>query len=174
MRSSQIKPRIFTATVATTLQRNNTRVHASNAHPEDAAVRYYRRGVAVSRFIPGIIFMYAATGHARRSAIGDMFVGHDLLPTSATVNLIVTFTPPAVRRASGGECRLHGCQGVASLKCGNRHEIYIWTEYVYLRFTCKISVIYDFFLHLSENPDTICNQILSIAKYLHREIVKVV
>jgi len=45
---------------------------------------------------------------------------------------------------------------------------------VYLRFTCKISVIYEFFLHLSENPDTICNQILSIAKYLHREIVKVV
>lgn len=34
--------------------------------------------------------MHATTGHARRSAVGDMFVGHDLLPTSATVNLVVT------------------------------------------------------------------------------------
>jgi len=48
----------------------------------------------VSHFIPGIIFMYATTGHARRSAVGDMFVGHDLLPTSATVNLVVTTSTP--------------------------------------------------------------------------------
>lgn len=60
-----------------------------------------------------------------------MFVGHDLLPTSATVNLIVTFTPPVVRRASGGGRLLHGCQGVAFLKRSNRHEIYPNGVYVF-------------------------------------------
>lgn len=75
-----------------------TRVPASNARREGVVAHWRdiigkewpRRAQRVSRFIPGPIFMHAATGHAWRSAVGDMFVRHDLLPTSATVNLVVT------------------------------------------------------------------------------------
>jgi len=74
-------------------------------------------------------FMYAATGHARRSAVGDMFVGHDLLPTSATVNLVVTTsTPSAVRRARAAgfvrccaDAALRDVEVTPLIPCDNLH-----------------------------------------------------
>lgn len=76
-----------------------------------ALARYYREGVAAPVYTPPRIAFHTrhhlyVCGHARRSAVGDMFVGHDLLPTSATVNLVVTAsTPSAVRREGGRSAR---------------------------------------------------------------------
>lgn len=123
-----LPPRIkrrFPATVAA------TRVHASRrCSGADIIVEEWN----VSRFISAVIFMHAVTSHARRSAIDDMFVGHDLLPTSATVNL-----SSLLLRRRGRETRkrvrmlrLHGRRGVAPLKRDNRHEIYL--NRLYLRF----------------------------------------
>jgi hypothetical protein len=98
-------------------------VRAPNACPE-GTLSHWRDIIGkewsdarISRFVPGsIIFMYAPirAGHARRSAVGDMLVGRDLLPTSATVNLIVTAAElflhrRAVRREGGRSIRRMDC-----------------------------------------------------------------
>ena len=98
-----------------------------------------------------------------RSAVGDMFTGHDLLPTSATVNLGVT-TSASATEAQGRQPHTEAHREIFSKILGVAYGSFFFSAFnVKLSRLCSFQLDTDFFKSTSLRPifpsDCLCRLI---------------